>query len=399
MPVTTLRQASQRFDGFYVPRFEIRSGGAGVSPEVLRDVLQVTYNDSTTEIDSFDMTLNNWDARTREFKYVGAERSVAGATPRERLFNPGAAEFELRFGYGARLVPVMRGYAASLEPSFSAGASTLTVRALNVLQRLRTRQHRDSWPNSRVPRGQVKISRIAQDIGERRVEGPFPLPIRIEQAAMAREPSLEHVVQNNQHDVDFLIEQARRFGYVLYVDQEPAGEGRTREVLHFGPPPSRPTYELEWGKSLIDFTPKLSTANQLTAVEVRSRNRDTDEAIRERVTLDDVDDVNSDLHDIVRGSGPRAADFAREHVITDQPQHDAAQGRRTATDTLRKRLQELVEATGTTVGLPDLRAGLTLRIVGLGARFSGNYFVKKTTHTFDAGGYRTKFTARREAPL
>jgi len=95
----------------------------------------------------------------------------------------------------------------------------------------------------------------------------------------------------------------------------------------------------------------------------------------------------------------RAADFAREHVITDQPQHDAAQGRRTATDTLRKRLQELVEATGTTVGLPDLRAGLTLRIVGLGARFSGNYFVKKTTHTFDAGGYRTKFTARREAPL
>jgi hypothetical protein len=48
MTATTLRQASQRFGGFYVPRFEIRSSGAGVDPGVLRDVLQVTYNDSIT---------------------------------------------------------------------------------------------------------------------------------------------------------------------------------------------------------------------------------------------------------------------------------------------------------------------------------------------------------------
>jgi phage protein D len=395
MPATTLRQASARFEGFYVPRFEITSGGAGVSPEVLRDVLQVTYNDSTEAVDSFDMTLNNWDAHTREFKYVGAETSVQGATPRQRLFLPGAAEFELKFGYGARLMRVMRGYAASLEPTFPAGgSSTLTVRALNVLQQLRTRPHRDSWPNSRVPRGQVKISRIAEDIGTRQVQGAFPLPIRTDAQAKAREPVLEHVVQANQHDIDFLMEQARHFGYVVYIDEEDGDE-----VLRFGPPPARPTYELEWGKSLIDFTPKLSTANQVTAVEVRSRNRDTDEAIRERATLDDVQDVNPDLHAVVRGSGPRAAGGAREHVITEDPQHDAQQAQRHAADTLRGRLRQLVEASGTTIGLPDLRAGQMLRIVGLGARFSGRYFVKTTTHTFDASGYRTKFTARREASL
>jgi phage protein D len=395
MPATTLRQASQRFDGFYVPRFEIRSSGAGVVPEVLRDVLSVTYTDSTTAVDSFDMTVNNWDPRTREFKYVGAEPSVEGATPRQRLFLPGAAEFELKFGYGAQLTRVMRGYAASLEPTFpSGGSSTLTVRALNVLQRLRTRPHRDSWPNNRVPRGQVKISRIAEDIATRQVQGAFPLQIRTDAQAKAREPVLEHVVQANQHDIDFLTEQARRFGYVVYIDQDGGND-----VLRFGPPPTPPTYELEWGKSLIDFTPKLSTANQLTAVEVRSRNRDTDEAIRERATLDDVQDVNHDLHTVVRGSGPQAAGGEREHVIVQDPQHNAQQARRHAADTLRNRLRELVEASGTTIGLPDLRAGQSLRIVGLGARFSGRYFVKGTTHTFDSSGYRTKFTARREAAL
>jgi phage protein D len=395
MPATTLRQASARFDGFYVPRFEVRSGGAGVTPEVLRDVLSVTYNDSTTAVDSFDMTLNNWDPHTREFKYVGAETSVEGATPRQRLFLPGAAEFALKFGYGAQLVPVMRGYAASLEPTFPAsGSSTLTVRALNVLQRLRTRPHRDSWPNDRVPRGQVKISRIAEDIATRQVQGAFPLPIRTDAQAKAREPVLEHVMQANQHDIDFLTAQARHYSYVVYVDTDSSGD-----FLHFGPPPTRPTYELEWGKSLIDFTPKLSTAHQVTAVEVRSRNRETDEAIRERVTLDDVQDVNHDLHEVVRGSGPQAAGGEREDVITEDPQHDAQQARRHAADTLRNRLRQMVEASGTTIGLPDLRAGQTLRIVGLGARFSGRYFVKTTTHTFDSSGYRTKFTARREGAL
>ena len=408
MPATTLRQASARFDGFYVPRFEIASGGAGVSPEVLRDVLQVSYNDSITEIDSFDMTLNNWDAHARELKYVGAEDSVEAATPRQRLFNPGAAEFELKFGYGAELLPVVRGSATSLEPTFpSAGASTLTVRALNVLHRLRTKQHRDHWPNSRVPRGQVKISRIAEDIGTRRIEGcTFPLPIRIDDQAKSREPVLEYVAQENQYDIDFLLLEARKIGYVVYVDQEPAGGDRTRDVLRFGPSDARhpgvpeAVYELEWGKSLIDFTPKLSTANQLSAVEVRSRNRETNRPIRVRVTLDEVD-VNRDLRGIVRGSGPLASDSCaqREQVITNEPMHDDAQARRRATAVLSERVKQLVEATGTTVGLPDLRAGQNLRIAGLGARFSGRYFVTKTTHTLDASGYRTKFTARREAPL
>ena len=40
-------------------------------------------------------------------------------------------------------------------------------------------------------------------------------------------------------------------------------------------------------------------------------------------------------------------------------------------------------ATGTTVGLPDLRAGQRVRIKGVGSRFSGTYFVTKTTHTIN----------------
>lgn len=408
MPDVTLRQASLLYGNFYVPRFEISAAGAGLPQDVVRDIVQVTYNDSTTDIDSFDITVNNWDPQRLEFKYVGAEDRVDGGTPRQRLFNPGAHEFELKLGYGNQLKSIVKGYSASLEPSFpAAGAPTLTVRALNVLQRLRMKRHRDQWPNDRVSRAQVKASKVAQDIGQRSVGGcRFPLPIRVDSQAAAAEPVIEHLAQDNQYDIDFLLDLARRFGYAVYVDQEPAGSG-TREVLRFGPSNALHagmpllTYELEWGLSLIDFAPRFSTANQVTGVEVRSWDRETNRAIVERIGLSDVT-TNSDLHPLLRaslagsGSGPCSE---REEIVVHEPQFTPAQARRTARDKLSERLKHLVEANGTTIGLPDLRSGQKLRIKGIGARFSGEYFVTKTTHTINNEGYRTKFTARREAGL
>src|SRR5919108_3114470 len=97
MPAATLAQAAARFGNFYVPRFELEASGTRLEPAVLRDVTQVSYTDSISEIDSFDLTVNNWDAGTQRLKYVGAEqKDVQGDNALQRLFNPGAAEFELR---------------------------------------------------------------------------------------------------------------------------------------------------------------------------------------------------------------------------------------------------------------------------------------------------------------
>jgi len=67
-----------------------------------------------------------------------------------------------------------------------------------------------------------------------------------------------------------------------------------------------------------------------------------------------------------------------------------------AKDLLLARLKEMVKASGATVGLPDLRAGRTVQIGGLGKYFSGTYFVTDSTHTIGNDGYRTTFNARRE---
>jgi phage protein D len=403
MTALTLPKVAASLGEFYVPRFEITASGTAIPSSVIRDVVQVTYNDSITEIDSFDITVNNWDATERKFKYVGAETSTRSTDPLHTLFEPGGRDFELKMGYGSELTSMVKGSPTSLEPSFPAGgAPTLTVRAVNVLFKLRTKRYRTQWHDK-------KISVVAEDIGKRNEPGGgkrFPIPIRLGTTEEREgEKKVASISQENQYDIDFLLGEAYKIGYVVYVDREQPRHGPAREVLHFGKSNAKisgesdAAYELKWGLSLIDFSPKLSTANQARSVEIRSWDRQANKAIRKKVTVHDRDiKVNRDLVHLVDpaqsagGSGFRP----REEVSVNEPQFTGEQAHSRAVTMMEDRLRQLVEATGTTVGLPELRAGKRIRIVGLGARFSGTYFVTKTTHTINDSGYLTKFTARRE---
>jgi hypothetical protein len=56
----------------------------------------------------------------------------------------------------------------------------------------------------------------------------------------------------------------------------------------------------------------------------------------------------------------------------------------------------LVTGSGSSVGLPALRAGKTVTIAGLGARFDGTWRLTQTMHAIGSGGYTTTFQARKE---
>ena len=58
--------------------------------------------------------------------------------------------------------------------------------------------------------------------------------------------------------------------------------------------------------------------------------------------------------------------------------------------------KNLVTGSGSTVGLPELRAGRPVYIRGLGRRFSGRYLVTSSTHALGDSGYTTQFEARME---
>ena len=400
MTLTTLDKESRlQPEAFYVPQFKVRIEGSELDDDVACDIVQVTYRDSITEIDGFELTVNNWDPVASTFHYVGAEtpeslRSGTHQSQLQRLFEPSRKPVEVWMGYLDALQLMVTGQLTTMEPSFpSSGGPTLTVRGLNVLHELRRKKHTTTWTGR-------KDSQIANEIDDLRDQGKkrFPLPIVTEPGVLKSEPVIDYVAQRSQYDIDFLHSRARQRGYVVFV-KEPDNQNPERR-LYFGPSEGgqglglRPvTYELEWGRSLIDFKPTLSTASQVTAVTVAGWNRRTRQQIRGTATLaDSTIRCNRDLFELL----DQGQACAREEQVVNEPVYTESQARQRARAILTESTKEILKASGSTVGLPDLRAGQHLRIVGLGARFSGTYFVTETTHTIGEGGYTTRFSARRE---
>jgi uncharacterized protein len=87
---------------------------------------------------------------------------------------------------------------------------------------------------------------------------------------------------------------------------------------------------------------------------------------------------------------------SRKDVRITPPPRNQDEAKHFAEDALARQFQQTITASGSTVGLPDLRAGCKVQIEGLGARYSGKYYITSTTHTIGEGGYRTQFEARRD---
>jgi uncharacterized protein len=398
MNIVKLDKESIDQGGFYIPRFEVRIEGVGLPRDVLRDVMQITYQDNIKEIDSVELTINNWDSIANDFKYIGSEiPETLNTNPLYRLFEPCNKEVQVSMGYGSNLTVMLTGTFTTMEPDFpSSGAPTLTVRALDILHKLRRKQYTYPWVGTDGIRDSDIVKKIEtlMDQGKKR----FPLPIEIDDKAKEDEPLLPIVMQKNQYDIDFILTRARERGYVVFI-KEAAIDPRTKKKLprrlYFGPSEGRVsglrdvTFELERGISLIAFKPTLTTAHQAKTVTVNGWDRRKKKPITARAALKDIK-LNSDLKELLEKCD------AREEVVVEVPVFTEKEAQALAKSLLQDRFKEVVKASGTTIGLPDLRAGQHVLITGIGSRLSGIYFVTDTTHTIGDGGYTTRFNARRE---
>src|SRR5258708_25030717 len=124
---------------FYIPTFQVKLDGRPAGQEVIRDILQVTYKDDIEQVDSFDISINNWDADKLDFKYSD-----------EDLFNPGK-KLELWMGYYGSSDPLhlmIKGEITAVTPNFPAsGQPTLAITGLNLLHKLRKKQESHQYTN------------------------------------------------------------------------------------------------------------------------------------------------------------------------------------------------------------------------------------------------------------
>lgn len=347
---------------FYVPTFTVKVKGKELAMEARHDIVNVSYTDSLEKIDSFSFIVTNWNAEKREFKYLDFSD-----TP----FNVGN-DIEVWMGYGGDEVQMIKGEITSLEPNYpQSGNPTLNVRGLNYLHRLRTKQETHYYKNKT----------------DRYIAGKIATRLGLNRGRIEGDEIYDFLVQQNRYDIVFLLERARRLGYELFVKN---GE------LFFQPSTNKndKVYNLEWGKSLINFKPTLTTSKQVSEVIVKGWSPKEKKVITGKAQRRDLETKglgSSEINRVVESAFEK-----RIEIIVDKPIADKNMADKMAKNKLEQIAKEMVTGEGSTIGLPDLKAGKIVELGGLGETFSGRYFVTGTTHSIGDSGYTTKFSVRRE---
>lgn len=196
--------------------------------------------------------------------------------------------------------------------------------------------------------------------------------------------------QDNESDYDFLNRIAAQNGWDILVEHDgPVGGHALRFTSSLDKLSADFTYG--WGRSLIDFSPRLSKVGQLLTVGAFIWIP----AIKMTFTVTlgfDWDRMSLSLS-VYPGAVPigmKPGDYMIEEPLT------AASLPRKLVSELIPRLNKRLTAGGTVLGEPGLRPGNVVRIEGVGQEFGGLYRTTSVTHTIDGGGFRTSFTTRKE---
>jgi hypothetical protein len=196
--------------------------------------------------------------------------------------------------------------------------------------------------------------------------------------------------QANTSDDQFLRQVAAENGWDILVKHDGPSGGH---VLHFTSSLDRlsPDRTLRYGADLIDFSPRISTVGQIASVSgfIWVSAIKTTFIVTLGFDFDRMALTLSVFPGVVPVGIP-ASDY-----LIDEPLTLTALPRRLVTELLPK-LNNRLTASGSIVGDAELRAGDVLRIEGVGKEFGGLYRATSVTHSLDAGGFRTRFEARKD---
>ncbi|MGV8937561.1 MAG: phage late control D family protein [Allorhizobium sp.] len=358
--------------------------------EVISDVQEISFTDDMAAPGYFEFVLHDWDPVEKATKYsspwdaTGQPRKLADGSSLP-IFEPGE-KVSLSFGYiEDGLLPIMEGEIVSLSPSFPAsGLPTVRVRALDAAYR--------------------KLQRIHIEAAYDGTSKEIATKLCTENGYSARWDDIENegkaqqkvAIEGNLYDA--LLAKAKEYGMYVTVPAAKAGETQTIIFSKLASGQDAAVVEFVWGRTLLSFVPVMSTASLVSEVVARGSDPDAKGKKKEIVAVKKWSDLN--WVDKALGPGGAAGLEAagsgfRETIKPDgiRTQEDADKA---AIARLTEMANSLITGSGTAIGLPELRAGKTISIKGLGARFDGIYRMTQTTHTIGGSGYGTSFQVRKE---
>ncbi|GAM10176.1 phage late control gene D protein [Geobacter sp. OR-1] len=353
----------------YVPAFVIRIGGIELRHGFNFDVLSLSVTDCCNQGDSFAFTVRERHPERGRFPAGGTLQWLDSGTFEE------GKEVEIELGYLGNCAMRFVGQITAINPTFpESGVPTLAVRGQGLYCKLLVQC------DARPFREQTD-SGIAREIATL-----LGLDARVD------DTRAEHrqVTSGTATYAAILQERATRIGYEVVVKERTLCFEKPRYLVDRGP-----QLTLEWGRSLRSFSPTLSTYRKLTHVRVRASQTTLGRGKEPLVHTAGPGDERARLGSesaseiAMRLCGENRL-LAEDHLAASQEEAMAV-----AVAKLEASSIEFISGRGVCIGNPELRARSVIELKGLGANFSGCYYVTSVTHTIDGTGYRCDFEVKR----
>jgi uncharacterized protein involved in type VI secretion and phage assembly len=276
------------------------------------------------------------------------------------------AELEVKLGATDETTTqtLFKGEIVTVEPEFHAGSVAMVVRAYDKTHRMMRSRKQRTFAN------QTTSDIISKICGE------YGLSVSTKSSG---EPH-DTVIQHNESDFDFILRLGRRLGFEFVVNDSSAT---------FGPPdPNSEAVELSYPDDLRAFKPRITAVQQVETVNVRGFDlKGKQQVVSTKTNPQQVTSAGITRSQVAGKFSGATLEIAGQSFDTKAEADAMAQA------TLDQLANAYLGAEGSCAGNPKVKAGVLLKISGVGTNYSGTYRVAKATHVLRGGsGYVTQFS-------
>lgn len=334
-----------------VPHFRIKSDGSELPAEQAARIAEISVRQEASGVSGFNLSATD---------------------PELELIEPGGplaegARVSIELGYLGRLVPMLEGRVTAVGASFpESGAPLVNVEGMDLLSLL---MHGTAYREFDAEQTDADIVAV--------IAGDAGLAVEAEAGESRRRPR----IQKDESGLRFLMRLAAENGCAVWMEGNRLRFARER--------PSGEEIELEWGRTLLSFTPRLSVGS--LAKRVRAVGWDPEQAQPFEATADVVDRIPIPLDGRLLTDLKAETSEPRERVLPDTRASSERLAEAWAVSEAEGMAHAALSASGSAPGDPRIRVGTVLNIVNVG-RFGTRWVVAGATHSISAtGGYRTNF--------
>jgi phage protein D/phage baseplate assembly protein gpV len=335
-----------------VPLYKVMIDGMEISPEEADAVHSIKITD----------WLRLPDVCTLDVGYQADVQGPAFSRLDGSRFKIGAA-LEVKLGSTDERTTktIFKGEIVTVEPDFQAGSVALSVRAYDKSHRMMRSRKQRSFLNKTIS---DIVKEVCGGYGLGASTGPTGAP-------------LDFVLQNNETDWEFVWRLARRVGFEVTLEEN---------TIHFKKPAAATEIALDYPDEIHSFRPRVTAVQQVNKVNVRGfDSKQKRSVLATKTRAEQLTEAGIKRSEVAKAFGDSVLEIAGQSFSSNEEAGAIAQA---ALDQL---ANAYLAAEGATFGNPDIKAGVKLKITGVGEKFSGTYRVAKAVHVLQTGGYITQF--------